>query len=57
MSSNFQTFYQEKLGLVYHSVYSKVRNHQEAEDLTSQIFLKAVRGLHLSGMLASDTNG
>ena len=52
MSSNFQTFYQENLGLIYHNVYSKVRNHQEAEDLTSQIFLKVVRGLHLSGMLS-----
>jgi len=57
MSSNFQTFYQENPGLIYHNVYSKVRNHQEAEDLTSQIFLKVVRGLHLSGMLTSDTNG
>jgi len=46
-AENFLTFYQENLGLIYHYVYSKVGNHQEAEDLTSHIFLKAVRGLDL----------
>jgi len=46
-AGDFQTFYQENLGLIYHYVSSKVGNHQEAEDLTSQIFLKAVRGLDL----------
>jgi len=44
----FQTFYQENLGLIYRYVYSKVGNREEAEDLTSQIFLKAVRDLDLS---------
>ena len=46
-AENFLTFYQENLGLIYHYVYSKVGNHQEAEDLTSQIFLKVVRSLDL----------
>jgi RNA polymerase sigma-70 factor, ECF subfamily len=41
----FQAFYQENLSLIYHYVYGKVRNHEEAEDLTSQIFLKAMHHL------------
>src|SRR5947209_11129863 len=43
----FQTFYQDNFGLIYHYVYSKVGKRQEAEDLTSQIFLKVVRSLDL----------
>ncbi len=41
----FQRFYQEKVGLIYRYVYSKVGNKEEAEDLTSEIFLKAVSGI------------
>ena len=41
----FQTFYEANLGLIYRFVYSKVGNREEAEDLTSQIFMKAVRGV------------
>src|SRR5436305_11861380 len=41
----FQTFYQEKFGLIYRYVYNKVGNREEAEDLTSEIFLKAARSI------------
>ena len=41
----FQTFYEENLGLIYRFVFSKVGNREEAEDLTSQIFIKAARGV------------
>ncbi len=38
----FQMFYQKNLGPIYRSVYYQVGNREEAEDLTSEIFLKAV---------------
>ena len=41
----FQSWYRENLDPIYRYVYSKVRNREEAEDLTSQIFIKAVRHL------------
>jgi RNA polymerase sigma-70 factor, ECF subfamily len=41
----FQYFYQEYLGPIYRFIYSKVGNREEAEDLTSQVFLKALRSL------------
>jgi RNA polymerase sigma-70 factor (ECF subfamily) len=44
-AQGFEALYREHLGLIYHYVYRKVGNRQEAEDLTSSIFLKAVRGL------------
>lgn len=40
-----QRLYQEHLGPIYRYVYSKVGNREEAEDVTSQVFLKALRGL------------
>lgn len=40
-----QRFYQEQLGPIYRYIYSKVGNRAEAEDLASQVFLKAVRSL------------
>ena len=49
----FQTLYQENLGLIYRYVYSKVGNREEAEDLTSQIFIKAVRGVDHNRSTAS----
>lgn len=42
----FQRLYQENVGSIYRYVYAKVRNREEAEDLTSHIFLKAARNLN-----------
>lgn len=40
-----QQLYQEQLRPIYHYIYSKVGNREEAEDLTSQVFMKALHGL------------
>jgi streptogramin lyase len=40
-----EAFYQANHDLIYSYVYRSVRNREEAEDLTSQIFLKVVSGL------------
>ena len=42
----FQSLYRENLGPIYSYVYSKVGNREVAEDLTSQIFIKAIRNLN-----------
>jgi RNA polymerase sigma-70 factor (ECF subfamily) len=44
-TQNLATFYQENLTRIYTFVYVQVKNREVAEDLTSQIFLKAVRYL------------
>jgi len=44
-AQEFETFYREHLGLIYRYVYRKVGNREEAQDLTSSIFLKAVRSM------------
>jgi len=38
----FQALYEENLVSVYRFVFKRLRNREEAEDLTSQIFLKAL---------------
>lgn len=43
---DFQAFYQENVTLIYRFVLSHVGNREEAENLTSQVFLKAVRGMN-----------
>ena len=43
----FQAFYQEKFKPIYRFVYGKVGNREEAEDLTAEIFLKAMNGINL----------
>lgn len=44
---DFQTVYRENFSPIYRYMYGKVRNREDAEDLASQVFLKAVRGLDL----------
>jgi RNA polymerase sigma-70 factor (ECF subfamily) len=47
----FQAFYEDNLVRVYRFVFTHVRNKEEAEDLTSQIFLKALHYLALTSSL------
>jgi len=42
----FQRLYREKFGSIYRYVYRKVGNREDAEDLTSENFLKAVGALN-----------
>ncbi len=41
----FQTFYEENVSLIYRYMYHKVGNREEAEDLTSHVFLKVVSSI------------
>jgi len=41
----FQALYEDNLVSMYRFVFKSLRNREEAEDLTSQIFLKALRFL------------
>jgi RNA polymerase sigma-70 factor (ECF subfamily) len=41
----FQALYQDYLGSIYRYAYSRIRNQEEAEDIASHVFLKALRGV------------
>lgn len=40
-----QAVYRQNIEPIYRYIYSRIGNREDAEDLTSQVFLKAVRGL------------
>lgn len=42
-SSRLRQIYEEHVTSVYRYIYGKVGNREEAEDLTSQVFMKAIR--------------
>jgi RNA polymerase sigma-70 factor, ECF subfamily len=44
-SERLQRLYEDNLHVIYRFIYSKVGNREEAEDLTSQVFIKAVRSI------------
>jgi RNA polymerase sigma-70 factor (ECF subfamily) len=44
-TQNLETSYHENLMRIYQFVYHQVKNREVAEDLTSQVFVKAVRHL------------
>lgn len=52
-TQNLTQFYQENLKSIYQFVYVHVKNREVAEDLTSQVFLKAVR--HLDSQRSSQS--
>lgn len=54
-AEKFEQLYQENLVSIYRFVYSHVRDREVAEDLTSQIFLKALRSLDLERSSPSRT--
>jgi RNA polymerase sigma-70 factor (ECF subfamily) len=42
---SLQKLYEDNVKAIYRFIYSKVGNREEAEDLTSQVFMKAVRSM------------
>lgn len=44
-TQDLAAFYQENLTRIYQFIYVQVKNREVAEDLTSRVFLKAVRHL------------
>lgn len=45
---NFDELYQANVGLVFRFIYGRVGQREEAEDLTAQVFIKALRGIDWS---------
>src|SRR5258707_400713 len=43
-ASGVRVLYEQHVAAIYRFIYAKVGNREEAEDLTSQVFLKAFRG-------------
>ena len=52
-AERLQRLYEDNLHVIYRFIYSKVGNREEAEDLTSQVFIKAVRSIDNSRDAAS----
>ena len=52
-AERLQRLYEDNLHVIYRFIYSKVGNREEAEDLTSQVFIKAVRSIDNSRDTAS----
>jgi RNA polymerase sigma-70 factor (ECF subfamily) len=47
-AQDFSAFYQKYSASTYQYVYTRIQSHEEAEDLTADIFLKAWRKLDLA---------
>ena len=44
-SDHVRKVYEEHVRVIYRFIYARVGNREEAEDLTSQVFMKAMHGL------------